>query len=118
MDKQGILTLLFGVTLGVCVMQTVWLCTALGPNSASGQTVDSKNNWVMGSGQLAGKGNADALYLWNTEDKKLLVYFVNGETLKLLSVRDCSYDAQVFQLGTQQPSVEEIKKQLKKDKDN
>ena len=81
---------------------------------ALGGTVDSGAGFTVGTGQLQGKGDADAVYIFSHEDKKLLVYFQNANRLELLATRNCQYDLQPNQYGKQNPSVADMKKGVSK----
>ena len=117
MGKQGFVMLLLGLALGANFVLVLWMFQDQSqPRIAAGQTVDSGNGYILATGQLQGKGNADGLFLWNAEKKKLLVYFVQGDTLKLMHVRDCSLEMAESEIGDQIPTRAELKRRLKKKK--
>ncbi len=86
MGKSGWLILVLGISLGA---NATLLLHDASPPVASGQTVDTSGGYSLATGRIQGKGEADALYIWSHADKKLAVYFENGNRLELLHVRKC-----------------------------
>ena len=117
MGKQGILTLLLGVALGGNLVLGAWIVTTtLSPQTALGNTVDSDGKVFVATGRIQGKGDADALYVYDHEIKQLVVYFQSGQRLELLSSRNCDYDFKPNSFGTQKPTPKELRKLLEKNK--
>lgn len=115
MGKQGVLTLLLGVALGANLVLGAWVVTTtLSPQTALGGTVDTGAGITVATGRIQGKGDADALYIWDHADKKLAVYFQSGGKLELLAVRNCEYDMVPNQFGDQKPTYQEMKKNVRK----
>ena len=114
MSKQGWLTLLLGVALGI---NAVLVATLVGgeDQKAEGQSANGTNGWLMTTGAVAGKGNAEALWVLDTTNRKLAVYFQNGKTLELMSVRDLQYDYLPQSYGRQDPTVKAMKEGTNKD---
>ena len=81
---------------------------------ALGGTVDTSGGYTLATGRLQGKGEADALYIWNHETRKLGIYFANNRNLEVIAIRDCSYDFAVpgfsARNGKQIPPASDMKK--------
>ncbi|MFN0058002.1 MAG: hypothetical protein ACKVX7_06035 [Planctomycetota bacterium] len=111
-----------GALIGAVIVMSVWLYREVNAsdNSAIGQTVATSGNITLASGKLSGKGDADAIYLYDNDAKRLLVYFQNGNSLELLSIRNTEWDfkPEMFsaQGGKQSPTPDELKEALKKKK--
>lgn len=116
MGKQGFLYIALGVMFGMTITLGVWLATER--NQAYGQTAMGNAGMVLATGQVAGRGNASALYMYDSEKHKLAVVFVNNNNLEVLAVRDMQYDwipdAYTARGGKQIPTVEEMKEFTKK----
>ena len=113
MSKQGALTLLLGAAIGA---NAVLLGLLVGPSivpTASGENATGTNGFLMSTGILQGKGNADALYIMDTTNKKLAIYFMNATRLELIGVRDIQYDLIPKSFspkgGAQAPTVDEMR---------
>jgi len=113
MSKQSALTLLLGAAIGA---NAVLLGLLAGPSivpTASGENATGTNGFLMSTGILQGKGNADALYVMDTTSKKLAIYFMNNTRLELIGVRDIQYDLMPKSFspkgGTQSPTVDEMR---------
>ena len=118
MSKQGALFAALGLLLGVTVTMSAWLVSEIGRPShvALGQTSMGEGNMVMATGQISGRGNAAALYLYDQAKQKLAVIFVNGQNLEILAIRDMTWDWQVpgYSAGRQTPDVKDMKKAARK----
>jgi len=108
MSKQGWLTLVLGIAIGI---NAVLVASLVGgtDRTAQREAGGASNGWLMSTGIIAGKGNAEALWLYDTNNKKLACYFQNGKTLELLSVRDLQYDYIPQAFGRQDPAVKDMK---------
>lgn len=84
----------------------------------SAQTAMGGGPITLATGQIVGRGDASALYMYDSDAKKLAVLMMNNNSLELLAVRDMQYDWQVVQFspksGKQVPTVEEIKSAVNK----
>ena len=113
MSKQGALTLFLGVAIGANAVLLGLLAAPSALQTASGDDASGTNGFLMSTGILQGKGNADALYVLDTTNKKLAIYFMNNTRLELIGVRDMQYDLmpQAFSPkgGGQTPTVQEMR---------
>lgn len=107
------MTLVLGIALGVNVVLVGVLVGTPDTQTAVGQSANGTNGFLMTTGVLQGKGTSEALYIMDTTNRKLAVYFMNSRTLELLGVRDMQYDLipQDFSPkgGRQDPSVQDMK---------
>ena len=105
MRTQGVFTLLLGIALGSNLVLGAWLFHASTNDApvAVGQTVDTNGRYSVATGRIAGRGDADALYIWDAEEQRLAVYFVQGKKMDLIFARDCGTDFSVPQFGEQYP---------------
>ncbi len=113
MSKQGWMTLALGVAIAVNGI-LLGLLVGSGPDQvAEGQSANGTNGFLMTTGVLQGKGASEAMYLFDTNDKKLAIYFMNNTRLELIAVRDLTYDfiPQSYspKSGRQEPSVKDMK---------
>lgn len=117
MSKQGWMTLLLGVAIGVNVVLIGTLVGSGGTQTAEGQSANGTNGFLMTTGVLQGKGASEALYIMDTNNKKLAVYFMNSNRLEVFAIRDMTYDwiPQSFSPkgGRQEPSVQDMKDGVK-----
>ena len=113
MSKQGALTLFLGVAIGANAVLLGLLAAPAALPTASGENATGTNGFLMSTGILQGKGNADALYILDTTNKKLAIYFMNNTRLELIGVRDMQFDLipQSFSPkgGGQSPTVQEMR---------
>ena len=113
MSKQGALTLLLGVAIGVNAVLIGLLASPGVDRTATGDSAIGTNGFMMATGVLQGKGTSEGLYVVDTTSKKLLIYFMNANRLELLGVRDMQFDfiPQSFSPkgGSQTPTVQEMK---------
>jgi hypothetical protein len=113
MSKQGMLTLVLGVAIGVNVVLLGLLVSSPASQVASGDTAIGTNGFLMTTGVLQGKGNSEALYIMDTNNRKFAVYFMNNTRMQLLGVRDMQYDfvpkSYSPKNGDQDPTVEEMR---------
>lgn len=120
MGKQGALFAALGLLLGVTVTMAAWLVSEIQRPShvALGQTAMGDGQMVLATGQISGRGNAAALYMYNQKDSKLAVVFVNNNNLEVLAIRDMTWDWQVpgYSAGKQTPSVKDMKAAARKKK--
>lgn len=91
MSKQGALTLFLGVAIGANAV-LLGLLAAPSLPTASGENAEGTNGFLLTTGILQGKGQADAVYILDTQNKKLAIYFMNNTRLELIGVRDIQYD--------------------------
>ncbi|HIA27552.1 MAG TPA: hypothetical protein EYN79_05450 [Planctomycetes bacterium] len=115
MSKQISLVLL-GVLIGAV---TVGLTMGGGPTTelAIGQSANGTNGFLLQSFKLQGRGDAEALALFDTNARKLVIYFQDSSGLQLMSVRDLQYDLvpqEYSARGKQKPTVGEMKKGVRK----
>ena len=115
--------MLLGVALGANVVMVAWIFNAsLATPTVEGQTVNGNGNFVMATGRLMGRGEADALYVFDTQRRQLCVYFQGQTRLELLSSRNCQYDLKPPEYSVskqeQNPTVRWMKDATKKLKDD
>ena len=118
MGKQGVLLIVLGIAIGASLVLGTWVVFLISsPPSALGGSVDTVGTLSMASGRLKGQGEAEGIYLFEHEAKKLVVYMMNNKTLELLAVRDCQYDFRPTAFsprgGGQKPTVKEMKDGLR-----
>lgn len=116
MSKQGWMTLLLGVAIALNGILVGALISSESP-TAEGQSANGTNGFLMTTGVLQGKGQSEALYLFDTNSKKLAVYFMNNARMEVLGIRDLQYDLipQSYSPkgGRQDPTVKEMKEGVK-----
>ena len=75
-------------------------------------------DFLMATGQISGRGNASALYMYDQEKKKLIALLINNNNLEIIAIRDMQYDWEIdvfsAQGGTQKPSAKEMKEAAKR----
>lgn len=80
-------------------------------STASAGAVDNTGPFAMLTGQLQGRGEGEALFLWEHASQKLVVYLVSGKQMEVLFVRDCSFDFKAnVAVGVMIPTVADMKK--------
>ena len=111
------MTLLLGVALGANVILVGALVGGSPSQTAEGQSANGTNGFLMTTGVLQGKGTSEALYIMDTNNKKLAVYFMNSNRLEVMAIRDMQYDLipQSFSPkgGKQDPTVKDMKEGVK-----
>lgn len=113
MQKQGTLFLMLGALIGANLIMAAWLVSLSFAPAAIGATADSGNNFAVATGRLQGRGEADAFYIWDHQDKKLLVYAALGNKFELIAVRDAQWDLryQEYPGGNRHsPTLDEVRK--------
>ena len=104
------------------VIATLLLVMVLSPHSVSGQ--NATGNATVGAevavatGSMLG-GSGSALYLYDSKDKILAVYFLGNTGLELRAVRDIQWDLQAKDFTGQQGKmikVVDMKKAVTKSK--
>lgn len=99
------------IALGFVVALTAGLATT----TAHAGEVDNTGDVALMTGQLQGRGEGEALFIWEHASQKLAVYIVNASRMELLFVRDCSFDFRAnVALGQMKPTVEEMEELAKK----
>ncbi len=81
------------------------------------QTVDNNGRYVLLTGQLLGKGGGEACFVWDNIDQRLCVYFVLGNTMEMIFMRNCEYDFNLkagSAVGKQKPTSEAVKRDIGK----
>lgn len=117
--SQGKVSTLLGIliginlTLGVCVLAMLQQPA----REAIGATADSVGSVAIATAQT-GSGNKEAVYVFDMQSKKLVVYSASTGRFEVMAVRDTTYDWMLreFPAGKHQPSVKEIMDQKDKDK--
>jgi hypothetical protein len=111
------MTLVLGVAIGV---NAVLIGLLVGPSdsqTAVGQSANGTNGFLMTVGVLQGKGQSEAVYIFDTTNKKLAVYFMNNARMEVMGIRDLSYDlipeAWSPRSGGQNPTPQEMKEMVK-----
>ena len=93
MGRQGVLLLALGVAIGASVVLGSWVTyLVVNPSQVSGGGYDTNGTMSVATGLIKGQGQSEALFIFDHEARKLVVYFVNGRNLEILAVRDCTYD--------------------------
>ncbi|MCA8959473.1 MAG: hypothetical protein KDC38_03120 [Planctomycetes bacterium] len=117
MGKQGALYLALGLLLGVSVSLAAWLVSEIQrpTHFALGQTAMGEGVMTMATGQISGRGNADALYMYDQKLQKLAVILVNNNNLEVVAIRDMTWDWKIpsYSAGKQIPDPREMKKAAK-----
>lgn len=109
--------LLLGALVGANLIMAAWLVALSSAPTASGVGADSGNGFAVATGRLQGRGEADAIYIWDHVDKKLLVYAALGNKFELIAVRDAQWDLkyQEYPGGNRHsPTLEEVRKDQSK----
>ena len=110
------MTLLLGVAIAVNGILVGTLLNS-GTPTAEGQSANGTNGFLMTMGVLQGKGQSEALYIFDTNKQKLAVYFMNNTRMEVLGIRDLQYDLipQSYspKSGNQKPTVQEMKEGVK-----
>ncbi|MEM7261040.1 MAG: hypothetical protein AAF488_03555 [Planctomycetota bacterium] len=74
-------------------------------------SVDTTGPFAMLTGQLQGRGDAEALFLWDKAGQRLAIYLVTPSKMELLFVRNCAYDFEVdVNPGKMTPSPAEVRR--------
>lgn len=99
------------IALGFVVALTAGLATT----TVRAGEVDNTGDVALMTGQLQGRGEGEALFIWEHATQKLAIYIVNASRMELLFVRDCSFDFKAnVAIGQMKPTVEEMDEIAKK----
>jgi hypothetical protein len=117
MNRQTGMALLLGVAIGVNAILIGLLVGPSDSQTAVGQSANGTNGFLMTVGVLQGKGQSEALYILDTTNKKLAVYFMNNARMEVLGIRDLTYDlipeAWSPKSGDQNPTPKQMKDMVK-----
>lgn len=106
--------------LGAVAVLSVWLIVEISrdPAQVGAQTATVSGNLLIATGQIQGRGNADAVYIYDHGQKKIVCYQAQFNRFDVIAIRDCQYDWRVNQYPeAQNPTPEEVKKDLEAPKD-
>ncbi len=91
------------------------LCLSVVPTPLRADGVDNEGPFTMLTGRL-GRGDDEALFLWDKVERKLAVYLVSPVKMELLFVRNCKFDFEAdINSKKMTPTPNEVKRILKDD---
>ena len=119
MGRQEVLLILLGIALGASLIMAAWVgYLVTSPNQVHGSTVDTQGVWSVASCRMQGRGDAEAFWVFDHEQKKLAVYLMNGKNFEVLAVRDLQYDFNIpafsAQGGRQTPDIKQMRDMKRK----
>lgn len=80
------------------------------------ETTQSRR-YIMATGRIDQRPDAEALYVFDQDERRLVVYSLSRSELTLLHVRNCTYDFKPNEFnhptGAQKPTVAEMKAAVK-----